>query len=111
MGVGAKKREEIFETQKQRHLFAICSILLPQAFYKRFQEQNFSLLLFITRIQKENVIHIISLNMCFLNHACWYFSTELALFKLGSGDHFLFVCNLCIDFQILESEFNIFPLP
>ena len=76
-----------------------------QAFYKQFQEQNFNSFPFITRIQKENVIHVISLDICLLvldgtekpKQAFWstqYFSEELGLCKLESGYHFLFTCNL-----------------
>ena len=37
-----------------------------QAFYKQFQEQNFNSFPFITRVQRENVIYVISLDICLL---------------------------------------------
>ena len=90
--------------------------------YKQFQEQNFNSFPFITRVQRENVIYVISLDICLLvldgtekpKQAFWptqYFSAELALRKLESGHHFLFTCNLCFAFQIPEIEVNIFPMP
>ena len=93
-----------------------------QAFYKQFQEQNFNSFPFITRVQRENVIYVISLDICLLvldgtekpKQAFWptqYFSAELALRKLESGHHFLFTCNLCFAFPIPEIEVNIFPMP